>query len=446
MILGILCFAFIAYMLLRLKIARANRIHSAGDLFTASRSLGILGVSMSLIATQIGGGTIIGTAEEAYINGISGIFYTGGLALGFLVLGIIGAKKLRSMEVGTVSEIFEKYYGSTFLRKLSSILSIAALFGITIGQIIASRKIFALTGFEPYLSTLFWGITILYIATSGMNAIASMSKVQSAIMYSVFGSILILILKELNLSEVYSDPIAKIQNDSSQLCANLSTLLVPFLFCLIEQDIAQSFFSAKSGKVARYGALLGGVLLVLFGLIPLTIGLAAQKYEFINGSVLSGFIAANTPEYFSILSNFGILMAIVSTANSLICAISSSITLDFFSSKLKTGKIVTLVIGISAIILGQQSNNLLSIFIESYRILVCSIFAPIFITYFNLSCIKLSKLGAILAVSGGIISYIVCQIYSIGYLEVYCLLSQFVLYIIGMILDNKNCCKITKHS
>lgn len=429
MSLTLLCICFIIYILVSVKFIKHTQPKSASELFSANKSLGIWGVSMSLIATQIGGGTIIGTAEEAYKNGISGIFYTMGISIGFLILGFIGAQKLRSMEITTISEIFEKYYDSRFLRKLSSLLSILALLGITIGQVAASKKIFSLTGLEPYFSTIFWLIIIFHISLNGMKAISSMSKIQSVIMYSIFGSILFLILKKANLNEIYLNQ--KINNLNK---VNFSNLLVPFLFCLIEQDVAQSFFSAKSQKAAKYGAIMGGVLLIIFGLIPLTIGLAAQKYEIITGSVLSEFILINTPKYFSILCDFGILMAIVSTANSLICAISSSITLDFFSNNIKIGKITTIVIGILSIILGNYSNNLLDTFIESYRILVCSVFFSVFITYFKNT--KLSKNGALLSIIGGVFTYILLKFYNVNYLELYCLIVQIIFYYFERIINS----------
>lgn len=426
----ILCLLFLVYLTIKLFHGHKNQSKSAADLFSANRSLGILGVSLSLIATQIGGGAIIGTAEEAYNNGISAIFYTLGLGLGFLILSFTGASKLRAMQVITVAEIFEKTYKSIFLRKLSSFLLISSLFGILIGQVIASKKIFALAQYD--LSIVFWGMNILYIALNGMQAIASMSKLQSFIMYSVFGGILLIVLNQVDISSLFTPEL--MFDTGIDYTLTFSTLLVPLLFCIIEQDVAQSFFSAKSNKVAVYGGILAAFLLVLFGFIPLLIGVAAKQYGYVGDSILLSFVANKVPSYFTSLANFGILMAIVSTANSLICAISSSITLDFFSNKIRTARIVTIFIGLSAITLGQQSNNLFSVFIESYRILVCTVFFPIFLTYFNCNKKIFSKIGAITSVVTASIVYIYGIMINLYFVELYCIAVQAISYFIAAIL------------
>lgn len=432
-----MCLLFILYLGYQLIFFRHSHSNSAVKMFSANRSLSMLGVAFSLIATQIGGGAIIGTADAAYTCGIYAIFYSLGLGLGFLLLSFVGASKLRKMEVTTVAEIFEKKYNSRILRKFASVLLILSLFGILIGQIIASRKIFLLCGYEPYVSIVFWGLTVVYIATSGMNAIASMSKLQSFIIYGVFGAILLIVLNTVDSSVLTSNIMRGeiMQND-----LQFSTLLVPLLFCLIEQDVAQSFFSASSSESAKKGALIAAVFLVLFSFVPLVIGVSSSYYGHSSEAVLMNFIDSNMSGFFSSVANFGVLMAIVSTANSLMCAISSSITLDFLSKKVKTARLVTLLIGTIAITFGQYSNNLFSVFIESYKILVCGVFFPIFITYFELESSFFRKEAAIVSVLSGVSTWIYGTVFGVNYIEIYCILIQAICYLMTFQIKKYKAC------
>ncbi len=58
------------------------------DYFLAGRKLGLFYVTFTLIATQLGGGMLLGTSQKAYSIGLFGILYTLSISLGFLLLGL----------------------------------------------------------------------------------------------------------------------------------------------------------------------------------------------------------------------------------------------------------------------------------------------------------------------------------------------------------------------
>src|SRR5262245_14750935 len=120
----------------------ASRILEPNEsFFYGERRFGIIPLSLSLAATHIGGGMVLGTSEEAYRAGFNGLVYSLGISAGFLALGLGLAKKIRDENSSTMVELFFTKYGSKVLRRIGSLMSIITLGGILVGQIIASRKL-----------------------------------------------------------------------------------------------------------------------------------------------------------------------------------------------------------------------------------------------------------------------------------------------------------------
>src|SRR3990167_10819258 len=87
----------IVYLLIGRR--EAKRVQGNDAYFLGGRSLGIFSLALTLYATQFGGGTLMGAAEEAYAKGWIVLLYPLGVSLGFLALAVgFGAKLRRSEE------------------------------------------------------------------------------------------------------------------------------------------------------------------------------------------------------------------------------------------------------------------------------------------------------------------------------------------------------------
>nr|MCH9690309.1 sodium:solute symporter family protein [Gammaproteobacteria bacterium] len=150
------------------------------DYFLMGRKLGLFALFMTLLATQVGGGALIGAAEEAYAKGWTVLFYPLGMVLGLLVLGCGYGAKMRRLNLTTVPEIFDKIYRAPNLRQIASLLSIASLYFILVAQAIAARKFFFSLGFAgPYLFVGFWIVLTLYTVLGGLKAVVSTDILQA---------------------------------------------------------------------------------------------------------------------------------------------------------------------------------------------------------------------------------------------------------------------------
>jgi len=406
-----------------LGIIASKKIKTTADYFLAGRNLGLWPVTLTLVATQIGGGMLLGTSQDSYQFGIYGITYTIGMSLGFLLLGLGFASKLRSLNVSTTAELFETKYKSPALKKVASLLSIATMFGIVVAQIVASRSVILGLGINSELLFLgFWAFIIIYTILGGLKAVAITDSAQVIFVIVVFLGIFLYSLSLEPASFFSIASLSKIQSMfSSQSSINLiSIAFMPALFALIEQDLAQRFFASRTKKIAALSAILASAMLLLFSLVPIYFGIKAKLMGIaFSGSPLIPVLTKLTNEIVLILAVCGIIAAITSTGDSLLCAISSNLSQDFnfsftgIKNKLKLSKIITLIIGVCAIVASYLvPQNIITLLIRSYEISVSCLLIPLLVSYFGNNLNKNAAIGSIIF---GLSGFILFRIFPIPF-------------------------------
>lgn len=379
----------IIYLIVGLTAGKEH--HNQEDYFLAGRKVGLWPLTMTLVATQIGGGMLLGTAQAAYEHGMLGILYTTGMALGFILLGIWFAPRMRAFNADTNAHVLEIAYGSRKLRQIASAISVMAMVGLLIGQIVATRSIFVSLGLTHWwLVPLSWAIVLLYTLFGGLSAVVATDIVQALVIMIIFSGILI------HHWYTQADPWLHATKlfDFGELYAfgpqTIYLLLMPALFSLVEQDLAQRFFSAKSAKIASRAAWFSAGIIVLFALIPVFFGLLARQtlpglpegaspllplFETIGGPVISAIALC------------ALAAAIVSTSDSLLCAASSNVAQDFCLipkgvPEVHYSQLVTAAIGIIALLSSYRvPQNILQILVGSYALSVNTLLVPLVAAY-----------------------------------------------------------------
>ena len=405
----------------------SKNISNTTDYFLAGRKLGLLPVMFTLVATQLGGGMLLGTSAEAYKFGYWGILYTLSMSLGFILLGLGFASKLQSLKVATTAELFETRYGSKRLKQFASLLSIMTLCGILIAQIVAARTLLGGLGLgnQELILVLFWIGVIVYTMVGGLKAVVATDTFQVGIIIAIFAGIFLYALLSGQSSGIFScGSMAGIQAQFSSKALSLTSLvgvaLMPALFSLIEQDLAQRFFAARTKKIAAAAALGASGILIAFSAIPIFFGMKARLLGLVTtGSPLMPVISFLTGDAVMVLAACAIIAAITSTADSLLCAISSNISEDFGSlfvteqNKLKMSKIITLATGTVAIVASYLvPQNVIEVIVGSYELSVCCLLVPLLFSYFNEKPAKSAAIGAILF---GLAGFIIFRIYPIAF-------------------------------
>jgi SSS family solute:Na+ symporter len=342
---------------------------------------------MTFLATQVGGGLVLGSADEAFQYGWSVLLYPLGAALGIICLGLGFGQKLAQFQVSTVAEILEVVYRSTFLRKIASILSVVSLFMILSGQIIASHKFLAAIGFQsPILFILFWGIIFFYTAQGGLRAVIATDVVQASFFSIVFLGCFGLILFE-GQAPAFALSLESLALGSSKLTG---WLLMPLLYMIIEQDMGQRCFAGKSPRTVAKSAIWAGICTMIISIIPIAFGVLAKSADLkipAGASVLMTAIVHATNPWIAAIAGCAILAAIISTATSLINAISSNLSQDFTilrgQKNLRTIRALTWGLSIGALVVAFSFNNVVNMLIQSYELFVSCLFIPIFIALFK---------------------------------------------------------------
>ncbi len=427
----------IIYAIIGLRASRG--ISSVTDYFLASRNLGLFSVTCTLIATQIGGGMLLGTAQEAYTYGLLGIMYTLGMCAGFLLLGCFFAPVLQSLKVNTVAELFQTRYNSPTLKKIASLLSIATMTGILIAQVVASKKFLASLGFSHESAfIIFWILTIAYTAVGGLKAVVITDIYQALFIVIIFSGLF--------CYSIFMDPASlncllptNISLDSISLQPMIAALLMPMLFSLIEQDLAQRFFASKSAAIARMSAFLSALFMILFACIPIYFGIQARTHgvvENILHSPLMPMIETFASEIFVILAACGVIAAITSTADSLLCAIGSNIAQDFDFTwlaipALTRSQYIVWIIGIGTLIASYFTpQNTITILTSSYELSVSCLLVPLLFCYYSTQVKKEAAIGAIIAGLLGFFGFRMYDSLTAGK-EIFTLLFSLIGYGIG---------------
>lgn len=414
------CFAALCVSYLILGLRTSNQTTTQDAYLLSSRNIGPVALSLSILATQLGGGTLMGAAQEAYHHGVAVLFYPLGSTLGLFTLAIGLGKKWYQLNLCTLSELFERVYESPMLRKFSALLSILSLFLLLVGQGIAARLFLTSIGIDsPLVFWGFWTCLISYTVAGGLSAVIQTDVLQTLF---ILGALILAFVSitcglfpmdgiENNFSILQNIDISSV---SMQKISWSNWLLLPFFFMLIEQDMGQRCFAANSEKTVTRASFFAASILFLATVFPIYVGIRAKATGLPlseNGSILIDAMTAWSSPQVSAVFSCAILMAIISTADSLLCSITSNISYDFplskynltEHSKVRLAQLATLVIGILAMALSSFCDSVLAILMLAYELSVCLLLVPLLAATFTQ---KLPMSAATFSIIGAVIGYL----------------------------------------
>lgn len=381
-LLGLICL----WIGFQTKIKKAN--HDAYLL--ANRNLGLFSLSLSLLATQLGGGVILGSAEAAYGLGAAAFFYPLGLVFGFIMLALLVSKKFRALEVNTLAEIFEQCYGSKTLRKFAAFVSMSSLFLILIAMGIAAKKFFISIGVtNPVIYPAIWLILMFYTIKGGLLSVVWTDIVQ--VVFIIVAFVLVTFVGWQPLASIdWATQVASTQNAS--ISWN-SWVLMPMIYLLCEQTMAQRCVAAQSTKAYSLAAMIAAAMLFVLSLVPTAFGILSQNFSAdipANASRLMFCVENLTNPTVTAIFSCAIFMAIFSTADSLMSSLMVNLGYDFLEqrqwsdkAKLRVTQAITLVLGLLALTISYLMDNVMNALILSYEFSVCCLSVPILAALFK---------------------------------------------------------------
>ncbi|MGM0649209.1 MAG: sodium:solute symporter family protein [Bacteroidota bacterium] len=426
---------FIVYMIALIGIGYyfLKRNKSTDDYYVGGRSMGPWHVGLSVVATDVGGGFSIGLGGLGFAIGISGSW--------MLFTGLIGAWLAAVFLVPVVYKVGLKHNFHTFpqmlnffydkrVAMLAGIISGIGYIGFSSSQILAGAKLASATFIDLNLT---WAliimgvIAVVYTVMGGLKAVIYTDTVQWIVLIS--GLTLIGIPVAYNavggmseIREVLPTEYLQFDNITWQRAVKWLVTILPIWF--VGMTLYQRIYASQDAKRAQKAWYIAGifeypfmafmgVILGLFARVAFENGMfEAWGYD-ITGMVdeemgLPILLRNTLPVGLMGLMMAAYFSAIMSTADSCLMAASgnllSDIGMKLFKVELKgkallrASQILTLAIGVVAILIALNLQNVLDLMLYSYAFMVSGLFLPVLgVLIFK----KPEPVAAIFAMIGG---------------------------------------------
>ena len=405
---SIFCIYLIAMLGVGFYFMRKNS--SPEDYYVGGRKLSSLHIGLSVVATDVGGGFSIGLGGLGFTMGLSGSW--------LLFTGLIGAWLSGVYLIPRISGIarkkgflsFPQFLQFVFNKKvafLAGIISAIGYIGFTSSQLLAGAKLASSTFDSLSLNEalLIMGVVaVVYTVLGGLKAVIYTDTIQWMVLMAglIFVGLPYAFLK-IGGIEVISSTLApsfvSLGSISWHKFVNWMFTIIPIWF--IGMTLYQRIYAAKDTKTAQKGWLIAGLfeypLMAFIGVLLGMFSRVALENGMLTGYTISnldaemglpvllrailpvGFLGIVLSAYFS---------AIMSTADSCLMASSGNILTDVLkkhNSKngLRYSQILTLLIGVLALLIALKMTSVLDLMLHSYSFMVSGMFVPVLAALFT---------------------------------------------------------------
>lgn len=403
---------FFVYMLAMLGVGLYffNKNKTAEDFYVSGRSMSSWHIGLSVVATDVGGGFSIGLGGLGFTMGLSGSW--------MLFTGVLGAWLSAFFLIPTISrlghqhkfftfpQIFNHFYNAK-VAFLAGIISAIGYIGFTSSQVLAGAKLASATieGLDIQTALVVMGIiAVAYTSIGGLKAVIYTDTIQWLVLISglVFIGIPIA-YHAVGGYEAIKSSLApeylSLTHVSVYQMINWSITIIPIWF--VGMTLYQRIYASKGEKEAKKAWLIAGVfewpIMAFMGVI---LGMLAKVAA--NKGMFAGIADAASmdsemglPVLLATILPVGVMglmlssyfSAILSTADSCLMAASGNIVTDIIAKfaknklahkrELQLSQIVTLLVGLFAILLASQMQNVLELMLYSYAFMVSGLFIPV---------------------------------------------------------------------
>jgi solute:Na+ symporter, SSS family len=330
-------------------------------------------VGLMLMSEFIGTSASVGTAQEAYISGISAAWNIIALGAGFLFYAYFLAGKYKESGHNTISGVFAEVYGPQ-TKIATSLVMIFALQIVAVALYAGGGAILSvLLAVNRTLATVICGIVaVLYVFVGGMRSVVYTNVIHSLMKYAGVGIALYFGLSKIGgLRELQARLPAEMFSWTN---VGISQILAWFIAGIgatfSTQYVIQAINTVETRQKAQAASLSAAILLVPFGIATALIGMCSlvlfPGIKSINAfsaliadmnGPMAGVVAAGLAA-----SLFGTIAAIsVSTATLLYkdFYLRFAKPVDDENRSLAFVRVATVVVGLLPIVLAIYTPNIL---------------------------------------------------------------------------------------
>jgi solute:Na+ symporter, SSS family len=412
-----------------------TRIKNTTDFAIAGRSLPLIMVVTTTFATWFGAETVMGIPAKFIQGGLNAIVedpFGAGTCL--ILVGLFFAAKLYRQNLLTIGDFYRQRYGRGIEVFCSSAIILSYL-GWVAAQITALGLVFSVltNGAMSETTGMIVGTlaVLVYVVVGGFLAVAWTDFIQIIVL--VVGLTIIAFFAS-DLAGGADKVMAVATNKElwnflpppsfTDIAFFIGAALTMMLGSIPQQDVFQRVMSAKSEKIARNGAVIGGVSYILFAFVPMFIVASAvvvmgdSAMEMAKNDyqrVLPTFVLTKMPLIMQILFFGALLSAIKSTSSATLLAPSTSFVENILKN-LRPGMtdkqqllamrftIVVFTGVVLAYAIAMKGTPIYDLVSAAYQVTLVGAFVPLVM---GLYWKRATTQGAILSVAAGIAVWVI---------------------------------------
>lgn len=391
--------------LLGLSIYASRKVHDEADYVVAGRKLPLFLAWGTLIATWFGAATMFAAAGAARDEGLLGVVLDPFACAGTLVLaGFFFARPLWKMQLYTMADFYRAKYGPS-AEITGACIQVPSYFSWVALQYTALASILELYFDVPFVTgvVIVASVTLVYTLIGGMWSVTLTDTVQIVIALVGLVVLLLATLGDPLLGD--GDPvrglgavISKVTKTHPDHLRLLPTemspaVVLPWLAAwatglfgnIPGQDLQQRVFAAKSAGTAMQACVLAGVLYLVFGMIPVTLGLASlvthpggeiDPVAFLAGEYLSPVML--------VIFVVAVVSMVVSTATSAVLAPATILGHNLLSrlpgmqrNPLLRDRVCAVLVSLGGIALALWGKSLMELLDVALSIQLTALFVPV---------------------------------------------------------------------
>jgi len=368
-------------VLLGIGLASARYADTLDNFLVAGRSQKKILVVASMLASTIGGGLTIGTVTRAYNIGFPAFWFVAAGAIAHFLQGALLSRKVRETEAVTLPDLAAKLVGPS-LGTLTSVIILFTWVGIATAQFVAAAKVVSgITGLAHQPAVLISAaFLVVYTLIGGQKSVLRTDLFQ-------FGVLAISLILALAWLFIGSPPPAgsvriAIFNDTFGFLDLLYYVIVLGGSYFICPMMFSRIMSADSPENARKSSFMSGFGMLVFALLVTFIGLWAKASitDLAGLDPLNNIARKVLPGWVGMLLIFGLLAAILSTADTVLLTAAGVLEHDLLKRKTVAGaRIWVAIVGTVGALIALYQTDIIGILIKTYNGYTAGIVPALFV-------------------------------------------------------------------
>lgn len=264
----------------------SRRIATEDDYLVAGRRLGPVLATFSIFATWFGAETVIGSAGQAFSDGVSlGSAEPFGYGLCLVLMGLFLARPMWNRGMTTLADLYRARFGLR-VERLAAVMLIPASVLWAAAQIRAFGTVVSLVGEMPINTAI--GIAALFVIAyttfGGLLADAFTDVIQGVVLAVGLVVMLVIVVGHVGGATeamriiAASERINLAPHAAGPWYLTLEAWAIPVIGSLTATEVVSRVIAARSGTVARRASLAAGTMYIALGLIPITVALLATSF------------------------------------------------------------------------------------------------------------------------------------------------------------------------